>query len=178
MCVLSFQNKVLGPSGIQSNMDPDALGRARSNSPFFSPKPPTSISPCVGRVRRKRQSEHWAATVDMTWLTLFTESTSHKLPRDLLALDRKQCMLVTGLLTGHCMPRQRQYIMGFSGNATCRKCGQEEKSFYHILCQYPVSAKHRLQIFGSALFEPVNTMRASVRMVLTTTLQSGLFKGP
>jgi hypothetical protein len=68
---MSFQNKVMlfwvpGPSGIQSNMDIDALEGARSNSPFLSPKPATSVSPCIGRVRRKQHSEHWAAAVDIT----------------------------------------------------------------------------------------------------------------
>jgi hypothetical protein len=67
-----------------------------------------------------------------------------------LALDRKQCMFLTGLLNGHCTLRQHQYIMGFLGNAMCKKHGLEQKSFYHVLCQYPVLTKHGLEIFSSA----------------------------
>jgi hypothetical protein len=89
-----------------------------------------------------------------------------------MALDRKQCRFTAGLLTGHCMLKQHLYIIGFSGNAICRKCDQEEKFCYHKLRQHLASAGHRIQIFGSELFEPVNTTRASVRMVLAPALQS------
>jgi hypothetical protein len=38
----------------------------------------------------------------MRYSKLLIEEPSDKLPRDLLALDNKQCRLLTGILTGHC----------------------------------------------------------------------------
>jgi hypothetical protein len=45
---------------------------------------------------------------------------SDKLSRDILALDREQCRLVTGLL------RPYLHVMGLSESAKCRKCGWEK----------------------------------------------------
>jgi hypothetical protein len=47
--------------------------------------------------------------------------------RYLHTLDRKQCMLVTGLLTGHCTLWQYLHSTGLSESAMCRKSGKEKK---------------------------------------------------
>jgi hypothetical protein len=41
----------------------------------------------------------------------------------------------TGLLTGHNTLRRHLYIMGLSNNPTCKKCGTEEETSVHILCE-------------------------------------------
>jgi hypothetical protein len=49
----------------------------------------------------------------MRQLKLFIGRPSDKLPRDLLALGRKQCRLITRLLlTGNCTLRWHLHIMG------------------------------------------------------------------
>jgi hypothetical protein len=151
-------------------------------SSFFSPKPVISISPCGGRLTvkewlKERHSKHWAATPRMRQSKLIIGRPSDKLSRDQMALDRKQCKLVTGL-TDHCTLRQHLHIMGLSESTKCRKCGQEAESSYHILCQCPVLAGHNLEIFGSASLELVDIRRASIRLVLALAVQSRLFKGP
>jgi hypothetical protein len=84
---------------------------------------------------------------------LFIEGLSEKLSSDLLALGRTGYRLVTGLLTAHCTLRQHLHVMSLLDNAICRKCGQEEES-YHIVCQCPALAGHKMKIFGSAWVEP------------------------
>jgi hypothetical protein len=56
----------------------------------------------------------------------------NELSRDLLALDRKQRRLVTGLLAGHCMLRRILHLVGFWESSMCRKCGQEEECWEDI----------------------------------------------
>jgi hypothetical protein len=48
-------------------------------------------------------------------------------------LDRKQCRLVTGLVTDHCTFRWHLHIMGLLESTKCRKCGQEESKQYKLL---------------------------------------------
>jgi hypothetical protein len=43
------------------------------------------------------------------------------------------------------------------------KCGQEEESSYHILCQSPALAKHRIKIFSSARLELTDISRVSMQ---------------
>jgi hypothetical protein len=64
---------------------------------------------------------------------------------------------------------------GLSGNAVCRKCGQEDKSSYHVLRQYPSLAQHRVKIFCPAWSEMKGINRASIRQVLVVPLRTGLF---
>jgi hypothetical protein len=76
--------------------------------------------------------EFWAATSGMRQLKLYIEGPLEELRiyRGLLALNRKQCRLVTGLLTGHCILRCHLCGMGLLGNGLCRKCEQENFCYY------------------------------------------------
>jgi hypothetical protein len=90
----------------QDSEEEDALAREGSSSPFLGPEPAISISSCVSRLKvkewlKERHPEHWAAALGMMQSKHFIRRPSDKPSRDLLALDRKQCRLLTGLLTGH-----------------------------------------------------------------------------
>jgi hypothetical protein len=53
----------------------------------------------------------------------------------LLSFNRTQTRVVIGLLTGHNTLRRHLHVMGLSNNPTCRKCGTEEETSVHILCE-------------------------------------------
>jgi len=61
----------------------------------------------------------------------------------LLPFNRTQSRVVTGLLTGHNILRIHIYLMGLSNNPTCRKCGTEEETSVHILCECEVLVSFR-----------------------------------
>lgn len=116
-----------------------ALDRKELSGPLCSLELGTSISPCIGTFKgkerlQKRHFEHYAASLCTTQPKLFIERPSSKLSWDITALERKQCRLVTGLLTGHCTFRRHLHIMSFLESATCRKCGQKKEPSYHIFC--------------------------------------------
>jgi hypothetical protein len=69
-------------------------------------------------------SEHQAATLCTRQLKLFIEGPSEKPSRNLVALDKKKCRLVTG----HCSLRQHVTTMDFSESTACRKGEQEKES--------------------------------------------------
>jgi hypothetical protein len=85
-----------------------------------------SNSPYVGRPKIKewlikKHSEYWAAALGVRQSKLFIEDPLEKISKDLLASHRKQCRLVTGLLTAHCTLRWQLHVMGLLDNAICRK---------------------------------------------------------
>jgi hypothetical protein len=95
MCVLFNQNKVPGHSRIQGNEE-------APSSQFLGPESTISISPCVSSIKIKewlqeRHTAHFLDALDITKSKIFIGRTSDKLPR-----DRKQCRLITGLLTAYC----------------------------------------------------------------------------
>jgi hypothetical protein len=53
----------------------------------------------------------------------------------LLSFNRTQCRVVIGLLTGRNTLRRHLHIMGLCNDPMCRKCGTEEETSVHILCE-------------------------------------------
>jgi hypothetical protein len=67
----------------------------------------------------------------------------------LLSLNRTQSRVVIGLLAGHNTLRRHLYIVGLSNNPTCTKCGTEEETSVHILCECEALASLRhTHLFG------------------------------
>jgi hypothetical protein len=63
-----------------------------------------------------------------------------------------QSRVVIGLLTGNNTFRRHLYVMGLSNNPTCRKCGTEEETSVHILCECEALASFRHNTSGFLLF--------------------------
>jgi hypothetical protein len=129
------------------------------NSSILIPKP-IFISPCIDRLNIKEwlKEKHYkdrAATPGMKQSKLFIEEPLEKLSTHLCALHRKQCSLVSGLLTGHCASRHHLCINFLSDTAMCRKCGTEDSN--------PTLAGHRMKILASAWLQPIYVRRASIK---------------
>jgi hypothetical protein len=60
----------------------------------------------------------------------------------LLSFNRTQSRVVIGLLTGHKTLRRHLHIMGLRDSPLCRKCGAEEETSAHALCEYVVTHRH------------------------------------
>jgi len=79
----------------------------------------------------------------------------------LLSFNRIQFRVVIGLLTGHNTLRRHLCVMGLSNNPTCRKCGTEEETSVHILCECEDLALHRRIYLGSFL-DPEDIRKLSI----------------
>jgi predicted Zn-ribbon and HTH transcriptional regulator len=79
----------------------------------------------------------------------------------LLFFNRTQSRVVTGLLTGHNTLRRHLYVMVLSNDPTCRKCGMEEESSVHVLCECEALASLRLAHLGSFFLDPKDIMNIS-----------------
>jgi hypothetical protein len=67
----------------------------------------------------------------------------------LLSFNRTKCRAVFGLLTGHNTLRRHLHVMGLSDDPTCRKCGTEEETSVHILCEFEALASLRHSYLSS-----------------------------
>jgi len=79
-----------------------------------------------------------------------------------LSFNSTQSRVITGLLTGHSTLRRHLYIMGLSSNPTCRKCGTEEETSVHILCECEALASLRHAYMGSFFLHPEDVMNISM----------------
>ena len=71
-----------------------------------------------------------------------------------LYFNRTQIRVVVGLLTGHNNLRRHLHVMGLSNDPACRKCGTEEETSVHILCECEALASLRHQYLGSIFLGP------------------------
>jgi hypothetical protein len=63
-------------------------------------------------------------------------------------------MAVTGLLPGHNTLRRHIYLMGLSDSPLCRRCGAQDETLAHILCECEALASLRRAYLGSFLLDP------------------------
>jgi hypothetical protein len=67
----------------------------------------------------------------------------------LFSFNRTQSRAVIGLLTGHNTLRRHLHVMGLSADPTCRKCGTEEETSVHVLCEWVALPSLRHRYLGS-----------------------------
>jgi hypothetical protein len=72
----------------------------------------------------------------------------------LLSFNRTQSRVVVGLRAGHNTLRRHLHIMGLCIDPICRKCGTEEETSVHILCECGALASLRHAYLVSFFLDP------------------------
>jgi len=71
-----------------------------------------------------------------------------------LGVNRTQCRAVTGLLTGHNTLSRYLHILGLLDSPLCGRCGINEETSAHILCECEALASFRHAYLGSFFLAP------------------------
>jgi hypothetical protein len=71
-----------------------------------------------------------------------------------LSFNRTQSRAVTGFLTGHNNLRKRLHLLGLLDSQLCRRCGAEEETSAHVLCECEALASLRHAYLGSLSLKP------------------------
>jgi hypothetical protein len=147
-------------AGVRGNEIADKLARGGSGQRFIGPEPFLGVS--RKNIRRKMKSwmekQHLAlwrgpcSTQRQAWELISGPNLATG--ARLLSFNRTQSRAVIGLLTGHNTLRRHLHAMGLSNNPTCRKCGTEEETSVHILCECEALASLRHMYLGSFFLDP------------------------
>jgi hypothetical protein len=62
--------------------------------------------------------------------------------------------------------RRHVYVMGLNNNPTYNKCGMEEETSVHILCESEALASFRCAYLGSFFLDPEDIMDLSILAVM------------
>jgi hypothetical protein len=65
-------------------------------------------------------------------------------------------------------------MMGLSNNPTCRKCGTEEETSVHIVCECEVLASLRHKYVGSFFLEPEDIRKLRIGATWNMAQGTGL----
>jgi hypothetical protein len=92
----------------------------------------------------------------------------------LMSFNRTQSRAVIGLLTGHNTLRRHLHILGLADSPLCRKCGVEEETSAHILCEREALASLRHMHLGSFFLEPEDIKSLSLGATWNFSKATGL----
>jgi hypothetical protein len=85
-----------------------------------------------------------------------------------------QSKVMIHLLTGHSTLRRYLYVMGLSNNPSCRKCGTEEETSVHILCECEALASLRHTHLGSFFLDPQDIRKLNIGAIWNFAEGTGL----
>jgi hypothetical protein len=91
-----------------------------------------------------------------------------------LSFNRTQSRAVTGLLTGHNTLRRHLHPIRLSDSPLCRRCGTEDETSAHILCEYEALASHRHVYLGSFFLELEDIKSISLGAIWNFSKATGL----
>jgi hypothetical protein len=101
--------------------------------------------------------------------------TEQKMRDDTLSTGTSLLLLKHGgLLTGHNTLRRHLHVTGLSNDPTCRKCGTEEGTSVHVLCECEALASLRHRYLGSFFLNPEDTRVLGVGAVWNFAKGTGL----
>jgi hypothetical protein len=92
----------------------------------------------------------------------------------LLSFNRTQTRVVIGLLTAHNTLGRHLHIMGLCNDPMCRKCGTEEETSGHILCECEALASLRHTYLGSFFLDPKDVRELGMGVIWNFAKGTGL----
>jgi hypothetical protein len=92
----------------------------------------------------------------------------------LLSFNRIKSRAVTGLLTGHNTLRRHFHLLELSDSPLCRRCGAEDETSAHILCDCEALASHRHAYLGFFFLEPENIKSLILGAIWNSSKKTGL----
>jgi hypothetical protein len=147
---------------------------------FIGPEP----SLWVSRQNINNKIKHWVdnknlarwrdpySTQRQAWKLISGPSAATK--SQLLSFNRTQSRVVTGLLTRYNILWRHLHIMVLSSNPACTKCGTEEETSVHVLCEYEALASLRHTNLGSFFLDPEDVMNLSTGAIWNFGKGTGL----
>jgi len=85
-----------------------------------------------------------------------------------------QSSIVTGLLIGHNILKRHLYVMGLTDSPSCRRCGAEEETSIHVLCECEAVVISRHTYLGYFFFDPEDVKSLSLRTIWNFIQETGL----
>ena len=89
----------------------------------------------------------------------FIRSPDKDRVRQLLSYSRSQLKTIVEAITGHCSLKKHMHTMGKVSEPDCRKCGLEDETAFHILCDCPTIMSLRVRIYGRHILLPDDVMK-------------------
>ena len=124
----------------------------------------------------QRRIRHWLVNQHWVWWRGLGDTQRPCLGAKarFLSFNRTQARAVTGLLTAHNTLKRHLHLTGLSDSPLCRRCGHQEETSAHILCECEALASHRQVYLGSFCLEPEDVKGISLGAIWNFSKVTGL----
>ncbi|KAJ8961350.1 hypothetical protein NQ318_014593 [Aromia moschata] len=152
-----------GHQGHVGNERTDFLAKKGAEVPLLGPEPTCGLAYRTARrvmkdLLREKHISHWAKVPGLKLSRMFIGEPSWNKSKDFIKLGRNQLRWIVGLFTGHCPLMRHLTTIGVKNDPDCRRCGEEEETSLHILCECPALAAARYSNFGAITIEPKESL--------------------
>jgi hypothetical protein len=156
------------------------LARGCSVRGFLGPEPALGVSrrDVQHSLNRWLINQHWAR-----WRGLgstqrqareFISGPDLDAKPKLMSFNRTQSRVVIGLLTGHNTLRRHLHLLGLADSPLCRRCGEEEGTSAHILCECEALASFKHVYLGSSFLDSEDIKSISLGAIWNFSKAIGL----
>jgi len=91
-----------------------------------------------------------------------------------LLYERKTLKAIVEMITGHCRLRKHLHTLGKVSKPDSRKCGMEEETAHHIVCEYSALKSIRVGLYGKPLLLPEEVMEVPLWKSARFASETGL----
>nr|AMS38355.1 hypothetical protein [Bactrocera tryoni] len=150
---------VPGHKGIEGNEIVDEIAkngvRLTSENVINIGKPMHCLYDDLDRSMVKKIKTRWNELPGCKTAKVMCKTVDRKYTKFLLALDRRDCRNMMGILTGHCLVATHARRMGLTDREDCRKCLEQgtRETMEHLLCTCPALARLRCKHLGSPRYD-------------------------
>jgi len=142
---------------------------------LFAAVPATAVKRELNSWVQKEHRKKWSCTPALRQSKLFIRWPDKKTITELIGLSRNSVRRIVALRTGHNLLRRHAKLMGIvKGNDICRKCGEEQETTEHILCECPALASLRHTFFGTGFPTTEEIMSSNNKALLFFINKTGL----
>ncbi|KAJ8951734.1 hypothetical protein NQ318_012585 [Aromia moschata] len=163
-----------GHQGHEGNERADFLAKRGAQVPLIGQEPTCGLAYRIARRVMKRKT--YIALGESPRVETLADLVSWDKSKDFIKLGRNQLRWIVGLFTGHCPLKRHLTTIGVKNDLDCRRCGEEEETFLHILCECPALAAIRHSNFGAITIEPKEVTDAPLETVLKFLKETGLIE--
>lgn len=147
---------VPGHEGIEGNEIADQLAKKGAESCFIGPEPAVGVSKqtCRQEIRdwlERKQTEQWRSAWALNHSKKFIKAPSKKTAKEVLLYEKRTLKTIVEMITGHCRLMKHLHTLGIKPEPDCRKCGMEEETAFHVLCECPAVMAARTKLYGKPL---------------------------
>ncbi|XP_062533798.1 uncharacterized protein LOC134202829 [Armigeres subalbatus] len=169
---------VPGHSSIAGNELADELARTGASQDFFGPEPAIPISKCwvkrlISSWASTQHKQYWSSLDSCRQTKLYIREPSPVVANYLANLSKQNCSVLVKALTGHCRLNYHMANIQRVESFVCDGCESDYGTSYHLICNCPVYAQLRFQIFGKHLLSEIDYRNLNLQSILLFITRCG-----